>query len=30
VDQLINTFHNSGLNPLLFEAIKKYNKRLSK
>jgi nucleotide sugar dehydrogenase len=30
LDQLINAFHSSGLNPLLFEAIKKYNQRLSK
>jgi len=30
LDQLINAFHGSGLNPLLFEAIKKYNQRLSK
>jgi UDPglucose 6-dehydrogenase len=28
LDQLINTFHSEGLNPLLFEAIKKYNLRL--
>jgi UDPglucose 6-dehydrogenase len=28
IDQLINTFHSEGLNPLLFEAIKKYNLRL--
>ncbi len=30
LDQLITAFHSSGLNPLLFEAIKKYNQRLSK
>jgi nucleotide sugar dehydrogenase len=29
LDQLITTFHSSGLNPLLFEAVKKYNQRLS-
>jgi UDPglucose 6-dehydrogenase len=28
--QLINTFHSEGLNPLLFEAVKKYNLRLQK
>jgi UDPglucose 6-dehydrogenase len=30
LDQLITAFHGAGLNPLLFEAIKKYNQRLSK
>jgi UDPglucose 6-dehydrogenase len=30
LDQLITAFHDAGLNPLLFEAIKKYNQRLSK
>jgi UDPglucose 6-dehydrogenase len=30
LDQLIDVFHGAGLNPLLFEAIKKYNQRLSK
>jgi len=30
LDQLIDVFHSQGLNPLLFEAIKKYNQRLSK
>ena len=30
IDQLINAFHHEGLNPLLFEAIKKYNQRLQK
>jgi UDPglucose 6-dehydrogenase len=28
VDQLISAFHSEGLNPTLFEAIKKYNLRL--
>jgi UDPglucose 6-dehydrogenase len=28
LDQLINAFHAQGLNPLLFEAVKKYNLRL--
>jgi nucleotide sugar dehydrogenase len=30
LNQVIAAFHNSGLNPLLFEAIKKYNQRLNK
>jgi len=30
LDQLINAFHSEGLNPLLFEAVKKYNLRLQK
>ena len=30
LDQLINAFHSQGLNPLLFEAVKKYNLRLQK
>jgi len=30
LEQLITAFHGAGLNPLLFEAIKKYNQRLSK
>jgi len=30
LDQLINTFHSERLNPLLFEAVKKYNLRLQK
>jgi UDPglucose 6-dehydrogenase len=30
LDQLINAFHGQGLNPLLFEAVKKYNLRLQK
>jgi len=30
VDQLINAFHSQGLNPLLFEAVKKYNLKLQK
>jgi len=30
VDQLIDAFHSQGLNPLLFEAVKKYNSRLQK
>jgi UDPglucose 6-dehydrogenase len=30
VDQLIDAFHSEGLNPTLFEAIKKYNLRLEK
>lgn len=30
VDQLISAFHSEGLNPMLFEAIKKYNLRLQK
>jgi len=30
IDQLINAFHGQGLNPLLFEAFKKYNLRLQK
>jgi UDPglucose 6-dehydrogenase len=30
LDQLIDAFHSEGLNPLLFEAIKKYNLRLQK
>jgi UDPglucose 6-dehydrogenase len=30
IDQLINAFHSQGLNPLLFEAVKKYNLRLQK
>ncbi|MBT0159572.1 UDP-glucose/GDP-mannose dehydrogenase family protein [Candidatus Bathyarchaeota archaeon A05DMB-2] len=30
LDQLITAFHGAGSNPLLFEAIKKYNQRLSK
>jgi UDPglucose 6-dehydrogenase len=30
IDQLINAFRDQGLNPLLFEAIKKYNLRLQK
>lgn len=28
LDQLINAFHAQGLNPLLFEAVKKYNLRM--
>lgn len=30
LDQLINAFHSERLNPLLFEAVKKYNLRLQK
>ena len=30
LDQLINAFHSEGINPLLFEAVKKYNLRLQK
>ena len=30
VDQLINAFRSQGLNPLLFEAVKKFNLRLQK
>ena len=30
IDQLISAFRSKGLNPLLFEAIKKYNLRLQK
>src|SRR3972149_5268788 len=30
IDQLINAFPHEGLNPLLFEAIKKYNQRMKK
>ena len=30
LDQLIDAFHSEGLNPLLFEAVKKYNLRLQK
>jgi len=30
LDQLIDAFRSQGLNPLLFEAVKKYNQRLSK
>ena len=30
LDQLISAFRSQGLNPLLFEAIKKYNLRLKK
>jgi UDPglucose 6-dehydrogenase len=30
LEQLINAFRDQGLNPLLFEAIKKYNLRLQK
>lgn len=30
IDQLINGFQNAGLNPLLFEAVRKYNLRLQK
>jgi UDPglucose 6-dehydrogenase len=30
LDQLINAFHSEELNPLLFEAVKKYNLRLRK
>ena len=30
LDQLITAFHSSGLNPVLFEAIKEYNQRLKK
>jgi UDPglucose 6-dehydrogenase len=30
VDQLISAFQSEGLNPMLFEAIKKYNLRLQK
>jgi UDPglucose 6-dehydrogenase len=30
IDQLINAFRSEGLNPLLFEAVKKHNLRLQK
>jgi nucleotide sugar dehydrogenase len=30
IDQLISVFHNQGLNPLLFEAVKKFNQRMQK
>ena len=30
LNQLIDAFHSQGLNPLLFEAVKKYNLRLQK
>jgi UDPglucose 6-dehydrogenase len=30
IDQVIAAFHSQGLNPLLFEAVKKYNLRLQK
>jgi UDPglucose 6-dehydrogenase len=30
LDQLINAFRSAGLNPLLFEAVKKYNQRLQR
>ena len=30
LDQLISAFHSEGLNPVLFDAVKKYNLRLQK